>query len=175
MTREVLEFVEICAKEFKADSSLYTWRDENYIGLRYGLGNDCIKVFEIGNEVGFFENWFVNEEEKMFPDLGEYLYLGINLDEFTEVNFKGYQRLAIKNSKKEFTNYGTLGIVSNKRYEFHIGEGCFIAKGFSLYSDRGVFLAYDSLDRDMRVSGDDILTFKARFSDCAKWNTRIKR
>lgn len=58
MNKDTLEFVEKCAEAFEKNGDMYTFRDDNYIGLRYGFDEDCIKVFRIGSEVGFFENWF---------------------------------------------------------------------------------------------------------------------
>ena len=57
--RGTIEFVDQAKEVFKRDYNLSTYRDEDegYIALRVGMFDDCIKVFELGDEVGLFEQW----------------------------------------------------------------------------------------------------------------------
>lgn len=56
--KEHLEFMEEAKKAFEENERLETYRNENevLIALRYGMDRDCIQVYELGEEIGFFAN-----------------------------------------------------------------------------------------------------------------------
>jgi hypothetical protein len=60
--KETLEFIENAKQYFESEEGKIvgsTYQDDKlgYIGLRWGLLDNCIKVYELGDEVGFFEDW----------------------------------------------------------------------------------------------------------------------
>jgi hypothetical protein len=60
--KETLQFVEDAKKYFETKEgrivgSTYEDTKLGYIALRWGMLDDCMKVFELGDEIGFFENW----------------------------------------------------------------------------------------------------------------------
>lgn len=50
--------MEEAKKAFDENYRLETYRNESdtLIALRYGMDRDCIKIYELGEEVGFFAN-----------------------------------------------------------------------------------------------------------------------
>ncbi len=56
--REHLDFIEEAREAFEKNERLETYRnaDDTLIGLRYGVDRDCIQVYSLGEEVGFFAN-----------------------------------------------------------------------------------------------------------------------
>jgi len=54
ISNEALEFLEYAKKEFTDNPKWSTTRDGQFIGLRGGFREDCITVYELGNEVGQF-------------------------------------------------------------------------------------------------------------------------
>ena len=60
MYKRHLEFVEEASKKFEENYKLQTYRnnDEDLIALRWGWGEDCIRVYELGDYIGAFDNWF---------------------------------------------------------------------------------------------------------------------
>lgn len=56
--REHLDFMEEARKAFDENSRLETYRneDETLIALRYGMDRDCMQIYKLGDEVGFFAN-----------------------------------------------------------------------------------------------------------------------
>lgn len=53
-----LEFIEECKEVFESDHRRVTnfSEDKTLIALRYGADNDCIRLFELGEEKAFFHN-----------------------------------------------------------------------------------------------------------------------
>lgn len=53
-----LDFLEESKRAFEKDDRLETHRneDDTLIALRYGIDRDCIKVFELGEDIAFFAN-----------------------------------------------------------------------------------------------------------------------
>jgi hypothetical protein len=84
ITRTHLAFMEEAAAAFASNSRWETYQDKDaeYIALRFGMDRDCIKIYQLGEEVGFFANvmekapqldileycsevqWFAEEMEK---------------------------------------------------------------------------------------------------------------
>lgn len=56
ITPEALEFVEEAKARFTENDDLSTYRNEksSFIALRSGFRDDCMMVYELGNEVGNF-------------------------------------------------------------------------------------------------------------------------
>lgn len=56
--REHLDFMEEARKAFDGNLRLETYRnkDESLLALRYGMDRDCIQIYKLGDEVGFFSN-----------------------------------------------------------------------------------------------------------------------
>lgn len=56
ITKEVLIFLEEAREAFQDNTKLTTYRDvnEEFIALRTGMFDDCIKIFELGDPVGNF-------------------------------------------------------------------------------------------------------------------------
>lgn len=56
--REHLDFMEEAKKAFEENLRLETYRneEETLIALRYGIDRDCIQIYKLGEEVGFFAN-----------------------------------------------------------------------------------------------------------------------
>lgn len=56
ITKKHLAFLEEAKAAFEENVRLETYRnkDEEFIALRYGADRDCIQIFELGEEVGFF-------------------------------------------------------------------------------------------------------------------------
>ena len=56
ITKEHLEFLEECRREFENEPLFETWRneDETLIALRMGMDRDCIEVYELGERVANF-------------------------------------------------------------------------------------------------------------------------
>jgi hypothetical protein len=57
--RDTLKFVEEAKEHFEKDGKYEgaTYHNKDYIALRWGIFDDCLKVYELGEEVGFFEQW----------------------------------------------------------------------------------------------------------------------
>lgn len=84
ITRSHLAFMEEAAAAFASNPRWETYQDKDaeYIALRFGMDRDCIKIYKLGEEVGFFANvmdkapqlnvleyrsevhWFADEMEK---------------------------------------------------------------------------------------------------------------
>lgn len=58
ITREHLNFMEEAKTAFEENYRLETYRNENdtLIALRYGMDRDCIQIYKLDGEVGFFAN-----------------------------------------------------------------------------------------------------------------------
>ncbi|WGT37749.1 hypothetical protein QH639_18185 [Lysinibacillus sp. 1 U-2021] len=55
ITPEALEFLEEAKKGFdNVDTITYINKNKNYIALRSGFREDCLSIYELGNEVGLF-------------------------------------------------------------------------------------------------------------------------
>lgn len=60
--KETIDFVNKAKEYFETEEgkvigSTYTDKKLGYIALRWGMFDDCLKVYELGEEVGFFEQW----------------------------------------------------------------------------------------------------------------------
>lgn len=66
---ETIEFLNRAKKFFDQSLDHVSFRDEDVglIALRYGLDDNCILLFELGNEIAFFEDWMdrTTTEEKI--------------------------------------------------------------------------------------------------------------
>ena len=53
-----LDFIDNAKKFFEGDHRRVTYftKSDDLIALRYGDDNDCIRLFELGEEKGFFHN-----------------------------------------------------------------------------------------------------------------------
>ena len=56
ITGEHLAFLQEAKEAFEQNDKRMTYRNSELIALRYGEGNDCIRIFELGPEVAFFAN-----------------------------------------------------------------------------------------------------------------------
>lgn len=58
ITQEHLDFMEEAKKKFENNLRYETYRNESntLIALRYGMDRDCIQIFKLGDEIGFFAN-----------------------------------------------------------------------------------------------------------------------
>lgn len=55
ITPEALEFLEEAKKGFdNIETITYISKDQDYIALRTGFSEDCLSIYELGNEVGLF-------------------------------------------------------------------------------------------------------------------------
>lgn len=66
ITKEHLAFLDEAVDAFEDNDLLETYRNDEgkFIALRYGRGRDCVRIFELGYEIGFFANMF---PEKALP------------------------------------------------------------------------------------------------------------
>lgn len=63
--REHLDFMEEARQAFEIDERLETYRNDSdtLIALRYGIDRDCIRIYKLGEEVGFFANIMLKAPE----------------------------------------------------------------------------------------------------------------
>lgn len=56
--REHLDFMEEAKQAFENNQRLDTYRNDGdtLIALRYGMDRDCIRIYKLGEEIGFFAN-----------------------------------------------------------------------------------------------------------------------
>jgi hypothetical protein len=58
--KETINFVNKAKEYFEREDGKVlgsTYHDKNYIALRWGMFDDCLKVYELGEEIGLFEEW----------------------------------------------------------------------------------------------------------------------
>ena len=58
ITRNCMEFVEKAARAFQEKYESSTYREDGFIALRSGLMDDCMLVYELGDEIGNFVQMF---------------------------------------------------------------------------------------------------------------------
>lgn len=61
--KDVIDFVEQAKEVFIKDNKIATFSNDDYIGLRTGLLDDCINVYELGVNIGNFVQWIPREKE----------------------------------------------------------------------------------------------------------------
>ena len=68
-----LNFLEESKKAFSENPRYETYRNDNdtLIALRYGVDRDCIQIFELGEEVGFFAQQIGLSPKLMVEDSSE--------------------------------------------------------------------------------------------------------
>jgi hypothetical protein len=76
--KETIEFVNKAKEYFKTQEgmvlgSTYIDKDLGYIALRWGMFDDCLKVYELGQEVGLFEEWLDRVPDEEY--INEYIKL----------------------------------------------------------------------------------------------------
>lgn len=71
--REHLDFMEEAKVAFEENARLETYRNAEgtFIALRYGVDRDCIKIYELGGEIGFFANIMNKAPSLIVGDLDE--------------------------------------------------------------------------------------------------------
>lgn len=63
--REHIDFMEEAKQAFENNERLETYRNDNdtLIALRHGMDRDCIQIYKLGEEVGFFANIMLKAPE----------------------------------------------------------------------------------------------------------------
>lgn len=71
--KEHLDFLVEAKQEFESNERLETYRNasESLIALRYGMDRDCIQIYKLGEEVGFFANIMPKAPELYVGELHE--------------------------------------------------------------------------------------------------------
>ena len=73
ITRQHLNFLQEAGLAFEENQRLETYRDKEnqFIALRYGLDRDCIWIYELGDDVGFFANIMAKAPQLILEELSE--------------------------------------------------------------------------------------------------------
>jgi hypothetical protein len=67
MNKSDFEFANVAKEYFENNPMFYTYASEQLgkIALRTGMFEDCIRVYELGDEIALFEQWLTREEKSL--------------------------------------------------------------------------------------------------------------